>query len=158
MSERNLSAAVLAAGVVLGLVGQGPARPVGVEQLFGGLAVLVFVQGLIRDMTVLGRRRAGKPGQGEGGLEPPECLWELNLCLESTVGVLMLVAAAALWFAPGTGLQLQLPLGALLTGAGAVLVAGWATRDWVLTLRHVRSHYDLPVWRKPGTHDLFPRK
>lgn len=138
--------------VVAGLTTWGAASSftvtLSLDHLLCGFSGLLLAQGLVRDLWVIrSRREGGKSGRRPAVMQaPPSDGPAFNLCLESTVGAMLLGLALLYAFVP-QGFELTLPVGMILAGSGLILIGGWQLRDWVLTLHHVPDHYDLPVWR-----------
>lgn len=149
--ESVIGTAALVVGTGLWAIDSAPPLTLTLDQWLCGLAGLILFQGLVRDLRVVAaRRRARAAGElPPKPVDPPSNLGagpELNVCLESTTG-LMLLGLALLYVAFPSPPPITMPRGAALAGAGAVLIVGWLTRDWVLTLRYIRDHYDVPVFR-----------
>lgn len=148
MREPILAGLLAASAAVAWATSPGATVTLGPETLLGGIAVLVLGQGLARDLAEIRRRRRTPAVGSTGSKELPELpRWELNLCFESTLGSLLLVLAGLALVFP-VAISWTIGRAPLLAGAGALLLAGWATRDWVLTVRKVRDHTGLPVWRR----------
>lgn len=152
--ESVIGTAALVVGTGLWAVDSAPPVTLSLDQWLCGLAGLILAQGLVRDLRVIAsRRRARAAGEAPppptGPVDAPSITGtgpELNVCLESTTGLMML-GLALLYVAFPVPPPITLPRGAVVAGAGLVLIVGWLTRDWVLTLRYIRDHYDVPVWR-----------
>jgi hypothetical protein len=153
----------LAVGAGVWALDSGPPVTLSLDQWLCALAALILGQGLFRDLRVIRARRAEKAALEAAGIKPhaepapggpldaPSLTQgrrgaEINLCVESTTGV-GLLALALLYVAFPAPPPITLPRGAAIAGAGVVLLIGWGTRDWVLTLRYIRDHYDIPVYR-----------
>lgn len=105
-----------------------PAAPdVGTLLLVG--AVLLLLQGLLRDLWLLWRRRTAPPA---GQPRRMACL-----CLESTLGSTGVLAGLVVL---GSGLPWRLALPAWCWGllVGGVLALGFAIKDLVIALRPLR--------------------
>src|SRR5688500_5536505 len=142
--ESALGAAALLAGSAWWSMDSSPPLTLSLDQWLCGVAALVLGQGLFRDLRVIAaRRRAARAGvaadaQAQGTIDPATYSGrgpELNVCLESTMG-LGLLALALFYVAFPVPPRIAVPRGAILAGAGALLLIGWHSRDWVLTLRH----------------------
>jgi hypothetical protein len=156
---------VLTGGSAHWAMAKAPAVTLPVENLFAGLALVIFVQGLLRDLVALAQRASRPRGfitqiDEEAPTEMRSVDTktsvrvrgaELNLCFESTAGVLLLGVAGFFLFVP-RGTEVSVVPGALVTGAGAILLVGFFTRHLVLTIRAVPDHMNLPVYRagSPG--------
>ena len=118
-------------------------REVEVGSLLTAAALLLLLQGLVRDLYLLVRQRSA-PSAPRRRMR---CM-----CLESSVGlggVLLGIGLAVLlpaW-------RLPLTTGGVVVGSSAVLVFGYATKDLVVTwgpvgLRRDPDHANIiPVWR-----------
>ena len=148
--ERIFSVLVLIAGLGLWALDRSAALRIAPETLLKGAAVIVFLQGLLRDLMMIARRRHAMSSENGEKLRPAmaDFFWEINLCLESTVGLILLGFAITCAFLPVDLPPTIVSRGTLLTAAGMILLIGWSTRDWVLTVKHVPDHYGLPVWRR----------
>lgn len=147
MIESALGAVAVVAGGAWWALDAGPPLTLGLEQWLCGVAALVLGQGLVRDLRVIYlRRRAGTPPPAPDAPEPPRGP-ELNVCMESTVG-LFLLGVAFFYMAFPVPPKISIPRGAAMFGAGVIVLVGWISRDLVLTLRHIKDHYDVPVWRR----------
>lgn len=155
--------AVMLIGLGLWAAGAGGSLTLPVEYAMAGIAVVVLGQGLVRDVRELRRRQKGAcafvPASvagaqaiatGATSAPPGPVRWEVNLCMESSVGVLLLAGAFGLILVelPPT---VTLPLGLMVATVGGVLMVGVQVKDWVLTVRHIPDHYDVPVLTRPGT-------
>lgn len=149
--DAALGVALLVGGLALWPFDRSPALTLGLESVLAAAAALVFGQGLVRDVATIVRRRAGRGREAAGVSAPPRGP-AVNLCLESTLG-LVLLALASLYAAFPSPPPVTLPRGLAVAGTGVLLVAGWLVRDWVLTLRHVADHHDLPVLDRRGRAD-----
>ena len=166
MIESALGAVAVVAGGAWWALDAGPPLALTLDQWLCGIAGLVLGQGLIRDLRVVALRRRAKARAGTHQHDaapapappaPPESERigpELNVCLESTVG-LFLLGLAVFYVAFPVPPRIALPRGAALVAAGVIVLAGWVSRDLVLTLRHIKDHYhvrvwDVPVWRRKG--------
>jgi|GEM_PF-734141 len=88
-------------------------------------AVLLLLQGLVRDIALLARRKrdaSAAPGKAA------RCL-----CIESAVGIIA-VAAGLILLGTGIGLSVGLPAWAWAALATSVTGTGFAMKDYVLTL------------------------
>lgn len=149
--------AVLGLGVAdLALGGGGPPLALSWTDLAGLLALVLLLQGLARDLAVIRARRAWRADPAaiarRAAAARDRFAFRLNLCVESTLGLVGLAVAAAARLGSGDAPPV-LPRGGWLLVVGAALVAGHATRDWVLTLAAVPDHYDLPVFERGDPHD-----
>lgn len=118
---------------------------VSISQLILACAVLVLAQSLVRDITVLLRRRASKPGSP---MRAANCI-----CIESTLGVagvvIGLVAPWNLGYATVSVSRISFSLSVVGT-----LAFGLAIKDWViawnpLALRREKDHLNVIVrWKR----------
>jgi hypothetical protein len=126
---------VAAAGLALA----GGARPsVGLPDVLRWAGVLLLVQGLFRDVTILVRRRRepADPHARRGWL----------ICVESTLG-LALIALAWLMAWGGADRAVTLPLAGWTLLAALWWAFGYATRELVLELRRDPDHLNLLIGR-----------
>lgn len=153
MHEGHVSAGVVAAGVLLAVLAPGWTISVTGDGAVCAVAGVLLGQGLVRDLRVIRARRRSPmdPAEKAARALAAEARGgaRYNLCLESTLGLLLLALALVLVLLPDGALG-RLPAGWGLAAAGVVMTFGWATRDVVLTLRRVEDHYDLPVYQ-PAT-------
>lgn len=164
--EFFLSALVMTGGAAHWALAKGVAPlEVPVENLFAGFALVIFVQGLLRDLVALAQRASRPRGfitqideeapTEMRAVDPKTSMRargaEVNLCFESTGGLILLGIAGFFLFVP-RGTMVSVPPGALGTGVGVLLLGGFFTRHLVLTIRSVPDHMTLPVYRagSPG--------
>ena len=125
-------------GVVLAMVGVAfhifHPEPMSIswQTLFRGAGIFVLGQGLIRDLIILLLRARGRV-LGSFHRSVGWCL-----CLESVIGVFLLLLFFALFFA-GSSVVLRVPLWLLGFLAGVLWYFGFAIRDWVITIRKESS-------------------
>jgi hypothetical protein len=141
--EPALAAALTVGGLLVWSIDPGPPPSIGADMLGCALAALILGQGLVRDLIQMATRRRAR-ARGECPAQPVVRGQEVNVCLESTLG-LGLLGLAAVHAAFPTPPQIVVPRGLLVAATGLVVCGGWLVRDWVLTVRHVENHYDLPV-------------
>ena len=133
----------LAAAVAWAMAAHLPAAP-GLGTLLLAGAVLLLLQGLLRDLWLLSRRRTAPPA---GQPRRMACL-----CLESTLGSTGVLAGLVVL---GSGLPWRIALPAWGWGllAGGVLALGFAIKDLVIALHPLRlvrdaDHLNIVVgWR-----------
>jgi hypothetical protein len=160
--ETRAALTVSAAGILLWATGLGRTIDIPTEYAYAIIAVVILGQGFVRDIFEIMRRRKLKqachcgvtafiPGVGQASTTtpPPPAVWEINLCMESATGVLLLALACGN-IAFEIPKRIVMPGGLGLLILGLILLVGSRVRDWVLTLRHVPDHYSMPVIHKPG--------
>lgn len=119
-----------------------PAR-IEVGEAVLGMAALLLVQGLVRDLVRLrGARAAAKSGAPR-----ITCV-----CAESTIGATAILAGVLIVFAM-TPVSLRVPSFAWPIGVGLVMVFGFSTRHLVLDWRERRlrwepNHGGIVAWKK----------
>ncbi|MCB1049012.1 MAG: hypothetical protein H6510_06960 [Acidobacteria bacterium] len=102
------------------------------QTLFRSAGIFILGQGLIRDLIILLLRSRGRV-LGSFHRSVGWCL-----CLESVIGVFLLMLFFALFFA-GSSVVLQVPLWLLGLFAGVLWHFGFVIRDWVITIRKENS-------------------
>jgi len=127
----------LAAIPIVGIIGWFGAgllpTPLRVGSLLLGASVLLLLQGLVRDLWLLSRRRQGRHGDA-----PRE---SLCMCVESTLGVTGVIAGLAL---VGSGVDSRVAVSAALISfvAIGVLGIGFAIKDLIFEFRPFRIRRD----------------
>jgi hypothetical protein len=101
------------------------------------LAAVMLGQGLLRDLALLLRRR-----RAEG--PPPPRAAEACLCVESTLGLLLL-GAGALLLLGGLSEAVEVGQSGLGLGLPVFLLFGFAIKDYVLILRKDPDHANMIV-------------
>jgi hypothetical protein len=92
-------------------------------------AIVILGQGLVRDLVRL-LLRSGPPAKRER---------LVCLCAESTIGMGLVAAGAALLLVGSTA-PLVVDRGELVAGLGSLFTFGFFAKDWVLVLRRVEDH------------------
>ena len=113
-------------------------------QCFIGLAVSVFIQSLIRDLSLLALNKATKHEQQ--GSEPVS---ESCMCLESISGLVLLLIGFLFSFA-FSSLVLTSPAWAVSLALFVILSAGFLLKDFVVTwrplgIRKEKNHLNVVV-------------
>ena len=132
-AEKSEIALVPVVGAVVLLVGASLPTSIGIGSLVLASSVLILLQGLLRDLWLLSRRKAT---QQTGGTHEILCM-----CVESTVGVTCVVAGL---FILGSALNTQVPMTAWLWSllATAILAIGFAVKDLIFEFRPFRVRRD----------------
>lgn len=140
--ELGVGAAGLAAAAVAWVAFPAPFS-LSVPDLFRWSGVALLLQGFVRDLGILARRRAGAVSPHKG---PPKRGWWI--CFESTLG-LFLIGQSLLLLALGTGtaVQVVLPAAAWVALLSLWWFFGYATRELVLELRRDPDHLNLLIGR-----------
>ncbi len=113
-------------------------RAVAWMDVFRWSGALLLAQGFLRDVVILLRRRRGDTAE-EG---PEKRGWWI--CVESTVGLLLIGQAGLLVLAGGSG-ALRLPLGGWAFLLSMWWLFGYATRELVLKLKRDPDHVNLLI-------------
>lgn len=124
--ELGLGAAAL---VAVAAATAGLAWSVSLGTLVCYSAIVILGQGLVRDLARL-LVRSGTPAKREK---------LLCLCAESTVGIGLVVAGAALLLVGSTA-PLVVDRGELVLGLAGLFAFGFVSKDYVLILRRVEDH------------------
>ena len=132
-AERIELALIPLVGVAVWLIAARLPAQIGIGSLLLAASVLLLLQGLIRDLWLLFKRRQ----ESQTGLRQEA----LCMCVESTVGVTGVVAGLiVLGSAADSTLFVGRPLWSIL--AVAVLIIGFAIKDFVFEWRPFRIRRD----------------
>lgn len=132
-AEKAELALIPVVGVVAWLLSDRLPERIGVGALLLGASVLLLLQGLVRDLWLLSRRRLAAQ---EGAPRQALCM-----CVESTVGVTG-VAAGLMVLGSGVDARLAVAPWQWCLLAAGILSVGFAIKDFVLEWRPFRIRRD----------------
>jgi len=125
----------LLAGAVLAVSSTSP-LVVSIPDLFKWAGLMLMIQGFIRDLVLL--------SQGCGCARGDGTRKALALCMESTIGMALILTYALLLFLGARG-EVRLSAAAAVLLGSAWWIFGYLTRDLVLELKSEKDHLNLLV-------------
>jgi hypothetical protein len=138
MTEIVLGVLVLLSGITWRALGDSAHLPVQLWQAITYAGVAVLGVGLIRDLSIVIRRFRKKSG-------PPRCACDKMICLESTVGSLLVASGLGILLL-GVQHEMLVRHASLAIAAGVVLIASGYGKDVVVIFRREKDHQNVIPW------------
>lgn len=101
-------------------------------------AGLILSQGLIRDLSLIVKRRLKGEAKAEGARL--KCL-----CAESSLGILVILLGSAMLFL-GIEKSVTLSRWALTATVFGIMILGFLIKDYVVIVRKEKDHQNLIIW------------